>query len=105
MHYDLASEYDSIFELFSNFNAADPVPIGMLGKVYSALDKMRSARAPSQDIANIEQISVAIVRLEMARRNRDNAAEQSLGERLDALVSNWMKMPLAVSEQMAVAAE
>jgi hypothetical protein len=105
MHDDLASEYDGVFELLSNFNAAGSVPIGMLGKVYSTLDKMRSMRAPSQDIATIEQISVAIRRLEMARRNRDDAAERSLAERIDALVAEWMAMHPPGFEQMAEAAE
>jgi hypothetical protein len=92
MQNDLASVYDGVFEVLSNLKANEPIPVGMLGKMYSALDKMRSARAPSQDIANIEQISVSIRRLELARRNRDSVAEQSLGERLDALMSNWMEM-------------
>ncbi|WP_273676640.1 hypothetical protein [Erythrobacter fulvus] len=105
MHDDLASKYDSVFELLSNFNAAEPIPIGMLGKVYSTLDTMRSRRAPSQDIATIEQISVAIRRLEMARRNRDDATERSLGERLELLVSDWLEMHPPGFEQMAEAAE
>lgn len=105
MHNDLASEYGSVFELLSNFNVAEPIPIGMLGKVYSTLDKMHSVRAPSHDIATIEQISVAIRRLEMARRNRDDAAERSLSDRLESLVFDWMEMHQPEFEPMAEAAE
>lgn len=105
MQNDLASEYDGVFEVLSNLRVEEPIPVGMLGKMYSALDRMRSARAPSQDIATIEQISVGIRMLEFARRNRDNAAEHSLSERLNALVSNWMEAHPADAEAIAEAAE
>ena len=101
----LASEYNCVFEVLSNLKVKEPIPVGMLGKMYSALDKMRSARAPSQDIANIEQISVSIRRLELARRNRDDAAEQSLGERINALVANWIEKHPAAVEALVEAAE
>lgn len=99
MQNELASQNDDVFHILSNLKIADAIPVGMVGKMYSALDNMRSARAPSQKIAVAENISVAIRRLEMARRQRDGAAEQSVSERLNVLATNWMEVhPVTFSE-------
>lgn len=101
MQNDLMAERGNVFYVLSNLNVAESVPVGMVGKMYSALDHMRSARASSQKIAVAEKISVAIRRLETARRRRDDAAEQSIRESLSALATAWQEAHREVPSEQA----
>ncbi len=89
MQDSVSSQNLDVFESVCALQAAQPIPVGMVGKMYRALDRMRSAGAPSQQVTTAEQFSVAVRMLEAARRKRDKAAEQVVMDRLEALATDW----------------
>lgn len=89
MQSSASSQNLDVFESICALKIAESIPVGMVGKMYRALDRMRAAGAPSQQVATAEQFSVAVRMLEAARRKCDKAAEQVIMDRLDALATDW----------------
>ena len=57
--------------------------------MYSAIDALRNANAPSKHSSLAEKIAVAMHRLEAARRRGDEEATDEVKNQLDGLVGDW----------------
>ena len=82
--------YSVIYQVLDDLRTCQTVPAATRGRMYSALDSLRASRAPAEHIAVAERISVAMHRWDLARRNRDKEAEQSVRDQLSFLTADWL---------------
>jgi len=89
------SAYWEVYEVLDDLRVAEAVSFGSLRKMYAAIDALRGMDAPVSHIALAEQITIAMHRLEAARRRQDSAAESAARNQLDGLVADWFDKRLA----------
>ncbi|WP_394729067.1 hypothetical protein [Altererythrobacter sp. GH1-8] len=89
------SAYWDVYEVLDDLRVAEAVSVGSLRKMYSAIDELRGQEAPASHIALVEQITVAMHRLEAARRRKDSEAEDEARNQLDGMVAEWFDKRLA----------
>lgn len=87
--------YWEVFEVLDDLRIAEAVSACSLRKMYSAIDELRHQNAPDAHIALAENITVAMHRLEAARRRQDEEAQDHAKNRLDGLVADWFDTRLS----------
>lgn len=102
MHYEPTFDYGPISEFLAELQATQVMPVGAFGKMFTILDEMRAARAAPAQIAVAEKISVALHRLELARRRRDAETEESLRGQLEILSQDWAELCSSSSDPRTV---
>lgn len=88
---DTDTAYCTISQLLDELRPADVLPVGAMGRMFSALDFLRASRAPDDHITTAEKISVAMHRWELARRKSDRSTEETVREQLQELTENWLE--------------
>ncbi len=92
---DPNSAYMSVYMVVKELCAADAVPTGLTGTMYSALDQLRDMQAPRSDVTLAERISVTMHRLEWAIRSKDAPEQVRLRAELETLGADWMDTPIS----------
>tara|TARA_E500000305_G_scaffold106320_1_gene104783 strand:- start:621 stop:968 length:348 start_codon:yes stop_codon:yes gene_type:complete len=82
--------YCTIYQVLDDLRPAEILPVGAMGRMFSALDRLRASEAPGADIAIAESISVAMHRWDLARRKNDGDAEKTVREQLAELTQHWL---------------
>lgn len=86
--------YWQIYEVLDALNVGETLPIATMRKMYAAVDELRNLGATSKHIAVAEKITVAMHRLEAAKRRANAKAEDKARSHLDGLVADWFEIPL-----------
>lgn len=89
-----ASTYTSIYQVLEQVCFARSVPAGTRGAVYSAIDSLRGAAAPSDHIAVAERIAVALHKLEWALADGDEESITDVQRELPLAGSEWLQTPM-----------
>ena len=85
----MSFDYSNVARVLDDLETADTVPVGALGTIYSALDRLRASRAPSDQIDAAERISITIHKWQHARRFADLANEENARDQLKILSTRW----------------
>jgi hypothetical protein len=88
--------YVTVYELLDQVGFARTVPPGARGRLYSAIDGLRSKAAPAEHVALAERIAVALHRFEWALRNRDEAEIELVQRDLQIAGADWLQTPICV---------
>lgn len=94
--------YSAVSRLLDDLRTAQVVPVGALGAIYLAIDKLRSSRARPEHVAVAEGISIAILRWESARRRGYVGAEEIARADLKSLTAKWLETGLPHSGAVPV---
>ena len=89
---DTKADYSSISEMLEELCSTQIIPVGALGKMYSVVDKLRASQELLERTKLAENISVAILRLELSCRKHDTPAEASIRDDLQSLAAAWSAM-------------
>ena len=82
--------YCAIYQLLDELRLAQSIPVGALGRVFEAVDTLRTTGAPAFDIAIAERLSVALLRWGHSGRTREEAFRTELAE----LTADWLEVRL-----------
>ena len=89
--------YLSVYHLLDLVCFSERVPLGSAALIGTAVDRLRTIRAPLDDIRAAEGISVAIHKLERARAvGAGEDAEQARVE-LRQLGARWLQTPMRLT--------
>ncbi|WP_338242760.1 hypothetical protein [Aurantiacibacter hainanensis] len=94
MALDAEKAYGEIYQLLDELRFADCLPVGSLGRMFAAVDALRAASAPSQDVSIAGRISVAMLRWERSRRRDASHGEEAFRAQLAELTSEWLETRL-----------
>ena len=89
--------YLSVYHLLDLVCFSERVPLGSSARIGTAIDRLRTIRAPVNDIRTAEGISVAIHKLERALAvGADEDAEEARVE-LQQLGARWLQTPMRLT--------
>lgn len=69
------------------------VPAGTRGRLFRAIDELRSSGAPSDVVSKAEAVSVAVHQLDLAIRASDNKQITELKLHIEQLAHSWRETP------------
>ena len=88
----MSFEYGNVARVLDDLETVDTIPVGALGTIYLALDRLRASRAPRDHIDAAERISVTVHKWQHARRIADRAIEENARDQLKSLSTTWREM-------------
>lgn len=88
--------YMSVYQVVEELCSGGSLPAGLSGTMFAAIDGLRRAAAPRDDVGLAERIAVAMHRLEWAIRSGDAAEQKRLRSELQLLGSQWLETPICL---------
>lgn len=84
--------YAVVYEVVNEASFGCPPP-GARGALYRAIDALRASAAPREHVRLVEEMSVALHRMDAGRLDTQFEAEQAR-EKLQELGSRWLQVPI-----------
>lgn len=80
----------SAFELLDDVCATNHIAPGLPGVIFRLVDDLQAKGAPDEHVRIVEQISVAMIRLQYAARDVQEDRRSTLVEQLRSLKEQWL---------------
>ncbi|KPF89858.1 MAG: hypothetical protein KGQ75_02565 [Sphingomonadales bacterium] len=91
---EVHESYGAVYRVIREANLSGYVTPGLRGRMYQAIDDLKSLRAPADHISIAERISVKLHALEWAALRRDDKRRIADWQSLGALEEQWMSAPV-----------
>jgi hypothetical protein len=85
--------YGAVYQVIKEASVSGYVTAGLRGRMYHAIDTMKTLKAPDDHISVAERISVTLLGLEWATQKRDAARLAKDWQTLGALAEQWLSAP------------
>lgn len=91
---EVQESYGAVYRVIREANLSGYVTPGLRGRMYQAIDTLKSLRAPADHISIAERISVTLHALEWAALRRDETRRTADWNVLGALEEQWLSAPV-----------
>lgn len=89
--------YGAVYQVIKEANVSGYVTPGLRGRMYQAIDTLKTFKAPADHISVAERISVTLHALEWATLRRDAARLAKDWQTPGALEGQWLSAPVLQS--------
>lgn len=91
---EVHESYGAVYQVIKEANLSGYITPGLRGRMYQAIDNLKSFRAPADHISLAERISVTLHALEWATLRRDDSRRKADWQSLGALEQQWLSAPV-----------
>ena len=95
----LTDGYAKVCGLIDEFAASSITPVGWRRTVYPAIEELRSASAPAEQVSMAERLSVTLLKLDWAILKGDNEKQERARQKLNELSETLHGKPTLASSQ------
>lgn len=85
-----------VYQVLDHVMRGGTTPPGTNGLLFSAIDVLRKTSAPAEDVKRVEQIAVAVHRLEWANRIANEPMKNAVVGELTSLAAEWINSRIQV---------
>jgi hypothetical protein len=91
---EVHESYGTVYQVVREAKGCGYVTPGLRGRMYQAIDTLKTFRAPADHISIAERISVTLHALEWASLRRDGSRLAADWQALGALEQQWLSAPV-----------
>ncbi len=91
---EVHESYGAVYRVIKEANRSGYITPGLRGRMYQAIDNLKSLRAPADHIGIAERISVTLHALEWAALRRDDTRRKADWTALCVLEEQWLAAPV-----------
>jgi hypothetical protein len=91
---EVRESYGAVYRVIREANGFGYVTPGLRGRMYQAIDTLKTFKAPADHIGIAERISVTLHALEWATLRRDDSRRAADWQALGALEEQWQSAPV-----------
>ncbi len=91
---EMHESYGAVYQVIREASGSGYVTSGLRGRMYQAVDTLKTFKAPADHIRLAERISVTLHALEWATLRRDDSRLAADWQALCALEEQWLTAPV-----------